>query len=192
MRRVAQPPLSHEPTQARPILPMLWVLLENLTERGNVFVRAICLFAVMILLAVVRPRHLQRSVITVYGTLITAKVSKGKRRIRGQQAPFRWAAANRGITSTDLGAVMRLHLDLAHCATNEKPFLLPSFIPAPVEAFLCGGSLVCLSSSVLVGIRLLACACSIPAGVSSCLCCYRAWLASRNARTFIGCDECKK
>ena len=71
-------------------------MLENLTASDNEFVRALALFMPFILVAVVRPRHLQMSVISL-GARVEAYVEKGKRRIRGQQAPFHWAASRLGF-----------------------------------------------------------------------------------------------
>ena len=133
VKRAAETPLSHAPSQAAPALPVIWMVLENLCKIKNPFVRAISLFASLLIRAVLRPRHLQRSIITFNNTSVIGWVHKGKRRVRGQQVPMQWATSRVGVTNEDILESLSTHMELAQCANKQRPYLVPEFIPAGTD-----------------------------------------------------------
>ena len=72
------------PHQAVPARVVVGLVLENVLEVENPFVQNLAFFAVAIVESVLRPRHLQRSDITVAEGRIIGNCSRGKARREGR------------------------------------------------------------------------------------------------------------
>ena len=129
VRRLTDPPSSHEPVQARPVLPTVWIMLENALSSGNMFVKGLALFAIFSIISVSRPKHMQRSVLLGMSHRIEARVTKGKQKVKGRASPYFWAAPRVGITGIDLGEHLDEFLKSSGASTPETPFFLPDFAP---------------------------------------------------------------
>ena len=67
-------------------------------SNDNIFVAALASFAILIVASVLRPKHLQRSVIEIKDNIIHGICYKGKAMVNGVQKPFAGAAVSLGFT----------------------------------------------------------------------------------------------
>ena len=126
---------GHEAMPATPMTISMWVKLEQIladTSSGDA-VKMLCATWIFLLVGCVRFAHIQRSSLTqCFETGLEFFCNRGKARVRGVQAPFRWSMPRHGITGIDLyqvwsSIVLRVFGDL-----TQLTFILPDFAPSRV------------------------------------------------------------
>ena len=102
--KIAHPPADHVAHQAAPTPPGIIPFIMMAANASNDFVRFIGAAWMLLLVATLRPRHIQRSSITVKDDRIEGRVKKGKTR---GGSPFWWAAPRFAFQGLDLGAIIQ-------------------------------------------------------------------------------------
>ena len=92
VRRSVDKPDTHVPQQATPLKPFIIMIVSNALSSTNIFDKALANSWTLLVNAVVMFAHQQRSWTEVLADDIFGHAYKGKRRIRGVQAPFNCAA----------------------------------------------------------------------------------------------------
>ena len=129
VRRSADAPGSHVPTQAIPLKMSVINMISNAMASTNMFISALSCFWNLLVSAVVRPRHLQRSSLDLSGRHIIGHATAGKIRTMGLQRPFKWACPSKDVAHADLQSALRRMLAATKCGTVEYPFIMPDFHP---------------------------------------------------------------
>ena len=118
----------HVESQVSPMRVTMWLLLNLLSCSTNLIVRGCGLFWMLILHAVLRPAHLQRSRITcMHPQSIEGKVLLGKSKSFGRRRPFYWRCPRRDLLSSDLGE--RVAKFMHDSGNADRDFFLPDTLP---------------------------------------------------------------
>ena len=126
---------GHEEKPATPMTISMWVQLEQVladTSSGDA-VKMLCATWIFLLVGCVRFAHIQRSSLTQCSeTGLEFFCNRGKARVRGVQAPFRWSMPRHGITGIDLYQVWSSIVLKAFGELTQLTFILPDFSPSRV------------------------------------------------------------
>ena len=119
---------SHVESQVSPMRITLWALLSLLSGSQNCFVKGVALFWMIIIGAVMRPAHLQRSKLTDLGAdFLEGTAFAGKARIFGKRRPFKWRSARQDILNSDMGS--RAWDFFLESGPADRMFFLPDTVP---------------------------------------------------------------
>ena len=129
VRRSVDAPGSHVPVQATPLKPSVISMISNAILSDNIFIAALACFWDLLVSAVVRPRHLQRSSLDLSGRHIIGHSTAGKIRTLGLQRPFKWACPARDMANADLLLALRRVTEATGCSNIENSFIMPDFHP---------------------------------------------------------------
>ena len=129
VKKFCHTPQSHLAHQAKPAHFILLLLLENAMSYSNIFIASLAAFATMIVTSVLRPRHLQRSVIEIVDNVVQGICYRGKARFQGVQRPFKWAAASYGFSGVPLAVPIARIINISRAASGGRTWLLPDFHP---------------------------------------------------------------
>ena len=132
VRAAVEPEIAKDPQQARPLNIADWEQMEKLLDSANPYVRGLLLFWILVILGVMRPRHLQRSAFNLDDAII-GRAFRGKKRVSGKAAALWWSAPDIGVTGIVIRRCLARHLCEARCGTDVRPFLLPDFAPSRAD-----------------------------------------------------------
>ena len=129
VRRSADAPGSHVPTQANPLKASVITIISNAMFNRNIFISALACFWNLLVSSAVRPRHLQRSALDLSGRYIIGHATAGKIRTMGLQRPFKWACPAKDMANADLKTALINVTAATKCANHDYPFIMPEFFP---------------------------------------------------------------
>ena len=119
---------SHVESQISPMRISMWAILALLSTSGNIIVKGVALFWIIIIQGVIRPKHLQCSkIICLHPHSIEGKASLGKVKTFGRRRPFAWRCPREDILSTDMGS--RAMEFLQHSGESDREFFMPDTSP---------------------------------------------------------------
>ena len=120
---------GHESRQVAPLRVAMWRLLESMLKDMNEFRKTLAFFWVMMVVSVVRPKHLQSSVVHVCGFRFEGHCTMSKGRIDGRRRPFWWAASTIGLSGANLADTWAEVQAVAGAGSSRRPFIMPDFLP---------------------------------------------------------------
>ena len=129
VKRFCDVPETHSSVSVPPAKPQIWLMLENMIGSENIFVATLAFFSVLIIISVLRPKHVQRSRLFLDKGAIGGYCIKGKSNIRRNQKPFFWAASSKSLSGRKIDEDLKRICEATGAASEAKPFVLPDLLP---------------------------------------------------------------
>ena len=133
VRRTVDTPASHQKVQANPLKILIMSVISNAMKSHNIFVSSLAIFWNLLVTAVIRPAHLQRTRISFGEDFIIGHAYRGKKKVRGHNAPFNWASPRYDALGGDIQAALVRMMKHTKAASEDRPFILPEFAPARAD-----------------------------------------------------------
>jgi hypothetical protein len=103
VKQVASVSAHHIEKQVAPLRLSMWAVLTLLASSNNIVVKGIALFWLLVLGAVMRPAHLQRSqLIKVWPMSLEGRATADKTRTQGKRRAFSWRAPRFSVLGSDI------------------------------------------------------------------------------------------
>ena len=113
IRRACAITPCHVEMQAPAVNALFWSELDRLLDTAGVFRLALAVFWNMLSSNVLRPKHLQPSILTLLQHRLEGWAELGKAKVDGHRRPFYWSAPRLTFGGRGLGATVQRLADAA-------------------------------------------------------------------------------